>query len=299
MIQKFTGLVLVILMLAGYAQAAPPVVTDVTLTDVTPKALSVTWNSSQAAVPSLRIFSDSNGTNEVTGQFSMTLNPLRGGADGLKTVSQQDGIMQVKISGLAAGTTYYVQTMTMDAATGEVTYWPAAGPFTAVTTMQHIEPMAESGGSEYLFPNDLVRLTMAGGRTPWQDGMIVALDIPGAAYPVTGVVGDTAEAPSVTIDLNNMFSGTTADTLLQQGGEHASVTTFLGVVGIENSSGYLLPASGMAKMSPTFDLAEVIKALAVLTGRQDITLAKEYDTNDNQRIGAPDGLFFFRAIGDN
>lgn len=283
---------------ASQAQAAPPAVSYITVTDVTPAGFTVTWNSSVAGQPAVRIFTGSNGTGEVTASTISVANPLKGAEQAVRQASQSAGVMQVQVSGLTASTQYYVQTVTLNATTGESTYAPVLASLPGVTTMSRIEPAIEQSGSALLSANDQVQvkpLRQDGSTVP--AGTVVAVQLPGSAYPVTGVVGDGIEAPYACIDLNNAFDSATTETIAQQGGVEVTATVFLGSGGVASVSGYLMPVSGLARIRPTFALAESIKALQIAAGNSNALLNLDYDTNDDNRIGMPDALYFIRTLG--
>lgn len=279
------------------AQAAPPAVSNITVTDVTPAGFTVTWNSSVAGQPTVRVFTGSNGTGEVTASAISVANPVKGAEQTVRQASQAAGVMQVQVGGLTASTQYYVQTVTINATTGESAYAPALASLPGVITMRRIEPAIEQNGSVLLYANDQVQikpLKQDGSAVP--AGAVVAVQLPGSAYPVTGVVGDGIEAPYACIDLNNAFDSATTETIAQQGGVEVTATVFLGSDGVASVSGHLMPVSGLARIRPTFGAAESIKALQVVAGNPNVAMDLEYDINDDNHIGMPDALYFINKM---
>lgn len=283
----------------GQVFAAAPVVNNITVTDVTPGGFSVLWNSDQAAFSFIRVYNDANGNSEAGGKISISANPLKKDSSFIRSASEQAGIMQVRVNGLTPSTSYYFQTLTLSAATGEMTLWPETTPLSEVTTMAQVDRSMEENSSDVLFSNDLVLFVMPNqDGSDMEAGTIVAVEVPGCAYPVSGVAGDSIDSPFVIIDATNFYDNVNFRSLVLQGEEQITVTRFYGMHGFDTVTGHLMPSSGYARLRPSYSLVEVIRVMRVLSGHQDEWLDLEYDMDGDGRIGTPDALYFFMKTGE-
>ncbi len=280
-------------------QASPVVVSDTIVSDVTPNSFSVLWNGDQAAIPDLLVFTDANGTQNINSQLEITPCPLKGSHSSIKESSRDNGVLLIRAAGLSPATTYYYQTVTIAALTGEVTLTPTAAPFPSVTTQDNSVRTNIPDATEYLFTNDTILI-----NTPLEDGTdagegtVVSILVSGSNYPVTGIVGDGVTIPFAAMDGANIFDATAHINMPLHGGEEATVTRYLGVDGIETFRSYLLPPRQLAQQRGVVGLHEVMRVLQITTAQPDISLDPDYDINDDGMIGMEETLYFLQIMAD-
>jgi hypothetical protein len=179
----------------------PAAVSDITPTDVTTRAFAVVWVSDEAVTTAtLRVFADSAGVTELTGGLNLSL--------ASQSIAQTHalGIVKVEVDGLGPDTCYYFQTETTTAS-GTLSS-PPSSPFTEVCTQIGTRRVT---GTDTPIVNDLIlhEVFAPDGGTP-ATGAILLLAAPGlATHPISALVGDEFAAPSVMVDLNNLFDLTT------------------------------------------------------------------------------------------
>ncbi len=278
-------------------QASPVIVANVTVTDVTPSSFSVLWNGDQPAIPSVRIYSDADGNQEITGGLQITPHPLKGKHSSVREHARENGVLQIQVSGLAPLTTYYFQTVTISAASGEITLEPAIPQFTPVVTQDISVRTNIPESTEYFFTNDtiLISAPLEDGSAA-SEGTIVAIQVEGSDYPVSGMVGDGVTTPFAAMDGANVFDAQTHVNMPLNGGEQVSITRFLGINGTETFSSYLLPPRQLAQQRGTVSLYEVVRVLQITTGQPDVSLDMDYDINEDSRIGMAETLYFLQVI---
>ncbi len=278
-------------------QASPVIITDITVTDVTPNSFSVLWNGDQAAIPDLRVYSDADGIQEITEQLTVTSHPLKGKHSSAREHARENGVLQVQVSGLDPAIIYYFQTVTIAAATGEITLEPATPQLPSVTTQDISVRTNIPDTEEYFFTNDtiLIDTPLANGNDA-SEGTIVAIQVEGSDYPVTGMVGDGVTVPFAAIDGANVFDAATYMNMVLSGGEQVTVTRFLGINGTETFTSYLLPPRQLAQQRGTVGLHEVVRVLQITTGLPDVSLDMDYDINVDGRIGMEETVYFLQIM---
>jgi hypothetical protein len=235
-----------------FASAAPVVDPgSVMVTDVTPFSFSVIWSSNEPATASLNIFSDEDGTTPAMG-ISLEPHPTASGDMTIKTKAEDNGVMKVKVTGLKPDTTYYFQTITTSkAAPSEISFSPQSAPMLSATTEVQVIRTSLPGPDKMIFMNDLIVLNcfLPDGATPAEGTLLVAVTDE-SNHPISGFVGDGVPPPQAYVDLNNMFSSRTYQTLPLYGGESLTLTQFMGIHGIE-SRNYIVPTNHqLARMKP-------------------------------------------------
>jgi hypothetical protein len=288
-----------LLSFVGQARAVPTNISAVTVTDVTPNSFAVVWNGDQASLPSLRVYTDENGTQEITEQLTITAYPLKGTHTSVREAARDNGVLLARASGLAPAVTYYFQTVTFAADSGEITLWPQAAPFSPVTTQDNSVRTTTRTAGETLFTNDTILI-----NTPLEDGSlpavgtIVSLQVAGSSYPVTGIVGDGVTVPFAAMDSGNVFDAVEHLNMPLSGGEEATVTRFLGVNGTETFRSYLLPPRQLAEQRGSVGLYEVVRILQITTGQPDVSLDLDYDINNDDRLGMEESVYFLQIMAD-
>ncbi len=280
-------------------QASPVVVSNTTVTDVTPSSFSVLWNGDQAAIPDLRVFTDVDGTQEISNQLNITAYPLKGSHISIIESSRDNGVLLIQAAGLSPATTYYYQTVTIVALTGEITLTPATLPLPSVTTQDNSVRTNIPDTTEYLFANDTILInTPQENGNDAAEGTVVSVLITGSNYPVTGMVGDGVTVPYAAMDTANVFDAVSHLNMPLSGGEQVTVTRYLGVNGTETFTSYLLPPRQLAELRGTVGLHEVVTVLQITTGKSDVSLDMDYDINGDSRIGMEESVYFLQVMAD-
>src|SRR4030065_2384536 len=94
------------------------IIQDVSPSDVTPSGFSIIWQTSEYAVPGISIFSDPDGTTEITNQFEITPMPLYSGnpamtgeyeqgaeLENIRSLARSNGLMKIRVEGCLPQTT--------------------------------------------------------------------------------------------------------------------------------------------------------------------------------------------------
>ena len=220
------------------------------ITDVTTRSFSVIWNVSESAVPEINVFDDPEGFTP-TDNTTISLFPVNNGDTSVQSAARAAGVMKVEVKGLAPGKTYYFNTKTTSISTNHITLHPETTPLLSVTTELKISRSEISGADEFPFANDLVIMDCyLPDNTSHAEGALLVAGVEGGSYPVSGFVGDGMASPFAYVDLNNLFSGITHETLPLYGGESLILTTYLGMYGKQTVS-YAMPGNNqLAEMRP-------------------------------------------------
>jgi hypothetical protein len=196
-------------------------VSDVTVADVTTRAFSVVWVSSEAVTSAgARIFSDVGGTQEITSSLTITL------VSASFPPALTEGIVKVAVTGAAPDTDVFVQTQTTGSS-GTVQF-PVGPPFiqvhTATKTMKinaSNQPIANAVIQHSIFAPD--------GVTP-AAGALLMVAVPNlGAHPLTAFVGEDVPAPAAAVDLNNLFAATSGVNAEVPADQILTVTEFRGL----------------------------------------------------------------------
>jgi len=252
--------VLGIIWLCPAALAVAPVVSDITVSDVTPVSFSVIWKSDLASTSDLNVFTDSAGTTPVAGAI-IESQPVKNGDAGIAAAAEDIGVMKVRVTGLTANTTYYFQTETTEKGGIDVTLAPTAAPLPEVTTAGDVIRTLMDDSAEVPFTNDLIIFDCDVA------GALLVADVAGSDYPVSGFAGDGVAGNLAYADLNNVFNS--GMTLPLKGSEYVELTKFKGIQGIKSSDHWLPANTQMAKMLETLDAPPCHADIAPPTGLVD------------------------------
>lgn len=220
-----------VFLLAAPGYSGVPEVRHIMVTDVTTRSFSVLWAASEPSVPDLDVFEDEGGTRPVAGMV-ITAHPIQSGDTAIRAASENQGVMMVRVTGLAPNTTYYFGTRTTSKSTSDTALVPASGPFPPVTTEDRTARTHDGAGRVSPFSNDVIiqECFMADGVTP-ASGTVLLATIEGARHPITAFVGDGIREAYAMIDLNNAFSLDTRATLALDGGRNLTLLNFRGAAG--------------------------------------------------------------------
>jgi hypothetical protein len=215
---------------SGAAARSEVVIEDVRQTDVTPFGFSIVWQTSEAATPSIEVFSDAAGTKGITGRLEVTPFPLwagdpeivdeyqqEEGKEAIRGQSRQLGLMKVGVHGCEPETTYYYRIQAKGAG-GETATWPATGLASITTTLENA------------FVSDSKQLLITlvdSGESLDASGWEVTATAAETLFPISATVGDGAGVNQAFINLGRLFgtnarnwtpSGTKTVTLKIKGG---------------------------------------------------------------------------------
>src|SRR4030066_492008 len=217
------------------------IIQDVSPSDVTPSGFSVIWQTSESAVPGISIFSDPDGTTEITSQLEITPLPLYSGnpaiaggyeqeaeLENIRSLAKSNGLMKIRVEGCLPQTTYYYRISSAGAG-GEVAVWPA-GTLPSVATTKENSFISDS-------KQLLVTVDDQGGAIIATGWIVSGAEVPPvggeALFGVSSYVGDGAGANQAYINLSNLFGAdglnlTTAGTRdiileIRRGGGSATV----------------------------------------------------------------------------
>jgi len=187
---------------------AVAVVSDTQITDVTTRAFSVVWVSSEPVTSAtVKVFRDST---DITATLNVNLvSP---------SSALQRGIVKVDVTGLTPVTTVSVRTVTNGSESDRLSVRTAAESTKANSNNQPIV-------------NDLImhKIFLPDGVTPAEGGLLLVKAPRLSSYPLTAFVGQGFTAPVAVIDLNNLFNDTTGLSAEVLAGEVLEVTEFRGL----------------------------------------------------------------------
>lgn len=206
----------VLVVLMGIPAKLLAAVSDVQATDVTTRAFSVVWASDIPVIAaSVRVFTDSAGTAEITAGLSVQV-VAPAGALGA-------GLVKVDVVGVEPDTTYFYQ------AINDGVISPPAGPLPAVQTASRMN-FATTAGTHLANTVLLARLFKPDATTPAAAALLL-VEAPGLSrHPVSGFVGGGgAAAPDVIVDLNNLYALATGENLVLAAGTPLRLTAYRGL----------------------------------------------------------------------
>ena len=213
------------------AIAGLPMVSEMTVTDVTTRSFSVIWIASEPSTPDVVVYDDADGLVETLG-VQTSAHPLNNENAAIRTSAEDMGVMKVRVTGLLPDTTYYFRTQTTSKSTSETTLSPVSSPLPDATTQMRTTRTEWSGETAIPFTNDLiVYASTLLDSTPPAGGILLVASVDGAGAPVSGFVGDGVPSPLAVVDLNNLFTADTHETMPLAGGETLTLTQVMGSAG--------------------------------------------------------------------
>jgi hypothetical protein len=190
-----------ILFCTATAWAVPETV-SVRITDVTPSSFSVVWLTNVPAQPTVQVFSDASGNDDISTEVG--IQPMPDMIDSVAAAAKMKGVMKVRVSGLTANTVYAVRTVSVDPSQTESIGYSA---LQTVTTAERVDAhRTTADGTLEPRNNDLLTFSIyiRPGHLP-QSGELILLESDTGSYPVSAFVGQDIAAPEGLIDLNNLF----------------------------------------------------------------------------------------------
>ena len=256
------------------SQAVQPVLSEAIITDVTDRSFSLIWTSDQQGLSTVELYSDASATVPIISGVSSLVYDIHTGSPELDELNRQAsissiedaakalGIIKVTITGLSPSTDYFIKFSVQNDATLEATLCPDAGAVycpglsaSLLSLTTELAPVRTTSASQ-LYVTDILLENNANA----QYGELLLLNAETAKYPISSFVGDGVPVPYATLDLNNLYSTTSNQSLLLAGstieafgdigeglvvrhykGTGGSVTT-VKVAGINQQTGALLTA---------------------------------------------------------
>jgi hypothetical protein len=188
------------------AMAAAPVLTNVTVANITPSGFTVVWKGAAGGTSDVQVFADESGTINLAGQLAIEPYPLHTGNPAtansyerrlsqthLRTKTSGYGSRAVRVGGCRPDTTYYYQLISV-APGGSTNLTPASAPFPSVHTAKFNS-----------FVPDLVEVLMDVQGLD-VEGRIVTLTHSNAVSALAAVVGDGAGTNQVWFNLSELMA---------------------------------------------------------------------------------------------
>src|SRR3989304_4876755 len=208
-----TIIILVALLCPAAMSWSAIIIQDVSPSDVTPSGFSIIWQTSEYAVPGISIFSDPDGTTEITNQFEITPMPLYSGnpaitgeyeqgaeLENIRSLAKSNGLMKIRVEGCLPQTTYYYR-ISSEGAGGETAVWPS-GTLASVTTAKENSFIADSKQLLVTVDDEAGAINTTG----WLVSAAEAPPVGGEAlFGVSSYVGDGGGANQAYINLSNLF----------------------------------------------------------------------------------------------
>ena len=196
------------LVFAGAGAARAALTLDAVLvSDVTPFGFSVVARASGPVTPTLRVYGDAAGTQELTSDLEITAYPLQGSdpaaADAvsareagraLQAAARALGLAKVRVHGCVPATSYWFQLQATNG--GETAVFPVSGLSTVVTAGENAF-VADSRSLLVSIP-----APVSGGTAA---GWLVLASSSEVAAPVSALVGDGAAADQAFLNLTRLI----------------------------------------------------------------------------------------------
>ncbi|MCP3868350.1 MAG: hypothetical protein GY703_09700 [Gammaproteobacteria bacterium] len=199
---KLAGFGLLALMGAG-AQAQLQL-EALQVSDVTPSGFTLLGHASEVSTARLRIYSDENGTQEITYQLEMITGPLHSGDPlaesgyyrdesryDLQVQTESRGLIHIRVEGAQPQTDYYYHLIADNG--GNQVQWPSGLPARVTTTWEN----------SFVAGAHQVLLTL---NAPDPSGWLVTIKGSENDHPVSAVVGDGTAPNQAYLNLSNLFT---------------------------------------------------------------------------------------------
>lgn len=182
---------------------AAPTISHAVVTDVSPRAFRVIWQTNEAAEPSLEVFADAGGSTPAVGATVMLYPDID---DYRKVILSNTGIMIAEVTGLAPDTLHYARPSSRSFATNT----SSQGPMLQVRTAK-MSLATFASPPFHSLANPVIRFQCLSedGALDAETGVLVA-EIPGAGSPLSQTVTTSGE---VFIDTGNLISAANGMTM--------------------------------------------------------------------------------------
>lgn len=211
------------LVLGGVAWAAP-VVTNVSVVNITPSSFSVVWLTAPGAAPAISVFADPAGATNLAGQLAVEYYPLHTGSPTstnaydrrlseslLRRKTAAQGLAQALVSQCRPHTTYYFRLQETDDQGGQ-TLWPSNSALPAVTTSIDVDYVIQSRQVAFNLP----------GIDP--SGSIVLLTNSNTSSVLAAVAGDGVRSNQVYFSLSDLLDASGSANYLPLGNQTFTAT---------------------------------------------------------------------------
>jgi hypothetical protein len=220
------------LMVSGLSLVAQPVLTNVTVANVTPSSFSIVGAVSGHIPDStnltISVFSDPAGTTSLAGQVGIELFPLNSGPPTtsnlyatllskrtLRLDSLGLGMVYARVNYCIPNTTYYYR-VNVSNTNGQTAVWPASGPLPSVTTARE---------NDFVIDSQQLIVTL-NDATP--AGAIITLSNTNSSSVLAAVVGDGAGTNQAFFNISDLIA-IGAGTNYLPSGSQLFTATLLGV----------------------------------------------------------------------
>ncbi len=189
---------------------AAPVISHLTVADVSPVAVRVVWQTDVASEPDLAVFSNAAGTIPVAGAV---IKPFGALADdeAAATAAKTLGVHSVDVTGLQADTLYYLRAKSTARSDGSVTQ-------SALIPVRTAKGLTLASFTEALAPvtNPVLRFDCLSEDASDAGGVLLVARIQGARSALSAFPRGSKTAR---LNLNNLISDATGNTMRVEGYE--------------------------------------------------------------------------------
>jgi len=205
-------------------EPTPLEMNNVTITDVTDTQFSVVWAVNQSATGNLTVFSDLNGTDDISELVTISCESCN------QPDANSNGVMKMKVEGLTPDTHYYFKPISTAKIGGEILM---------ADTIFQVTTEVESG---VVNNNFIAQQIVKKGWTPENEadfiasGALLIVSVDGADYPVSAWVGDGYPGAYAGVDLSNVYDKSTHKALEIEAGTQMTLWAFGGLLGYNSTS---------------------------------------------------------------
>ncbi len=269
-------MLLLVMVLALQGPASAVTITGQRVGNVTPFSFDVVWQVSESSEPALRVYSDSEGLNEITGTLKIEYFPMdigdmmvsnnypdRLARRTLLSQSKTKDLVFVRVHDLVPASDYYVRVIATDPQGNDIT---TDGPLPFLAARTALE-------NEFVSESRLLRMDF--NTTVPVQGAIAILDTASLPYPLFEVVGSGNTSESAVFNLDR-FLDAAGITNLNPSNPLNLMISLMGAGVPGGVMDYTVPFSG------GFTSAEFLDSAFLLT-----VDSFQFDPIGNQTVGTP------------
>lgn len=281
--------------------------------DVVPTGFSVIWQTSEPATPGISVYSDPQGTEEITRQLEIVSYPMSSGNPEIIDQYQQEenidvirfqaralALVKIRLAGALPQTTYYYRIYARGS-DEQATYWPENSLASVTTALEN----------SFIIDSKQLLISLYYQGSPMDSkGWIVEAFSNEGPFGVSAFAADGAAAYQAYINLTNLFGadglnwsprGTREITLkIKRGAAYQPAHYAMSLDFSETfavSSLYeinLFIAPGDLDGDTVVDLSDAILALQALAGKHPENVLSWADINGDKRIGPEEVLYILQ-----